>query len=186
MAFGLFELAHYFGTRKRPALLWRTLVGELSYYALAIGLMFVNWRADVIVFIAPLVITRFAMMAGNWAQHAFVDQAAPENNYRNSITCINCTYNRRCFNDGYHIGHHLKATRHWSELPEEFTRNLATYDKQGAIVFAGIDFFGVWCCLMLGRYEWLAARFVELGETPRPPGEIMALLRSRTAWTRPG
>jgi hypothetical protein len=183
--FGLFELARYFGRRRRRALFWRTLLGELSFYALAIALLFVSWRADVVVFIAPLFITRFAMMAGNWAQHAFIDEASPENNYRNSISCINCTYNRRCFNDGYHIGHHLKATRHWTELPEEFSRGVATYHQERAIVFAGIDFFGVWCCLMLRRYEWLAARFVQLGEAPRSPGEIMALLRSRTGWTRP-
>jgi fatty acid desaturase len=183
--FALFELAEYFGARKRRALFWRTVVGELSFYSLAIALLFVSWRADLVVFIVPLVVTRFAMMAGNWAQHAFVDEASPENNYRNSITCINCVYNRRCFNDGYHIGHHLKATRHWTELPEEFARNVATYAKEGAIVFAGIDFFGVWCCLMLQRYEWLAARLVELGETQKSPEEVMSLLRNRTAWTRP-
>jgi hypothetical protein len=184
MFLGLFELAHYFAARRRRVLLWRTLVGELSFYVLAIALWFVSWRADLVVFVAPLIITRFAMMAGNWAQHAFIDESSPENNYRNSITCINSTYNRRCFNDGYHIGHHLKATRHWTELPEEFTRNVSTYEKEGAIVFAGIDFFGVWCCLMLRRYEWLAARFVQLGEAARSPGEIIELLRNRTAWTR--
>jgi fatty acid desaturase len=183
--FGLFELASYFNARRRRALFWRTLVGELSFYLLAIGLAFVSWRATLIVFVAPLVITRFAMMAGNWAQHAFVEEGSPDNSYRNSITCINCTYNRRCFNDGYHIGHHLKATRHWTELPEEFARSVATYAKENAFVFEGIDFFGVWCCLMLRRYDWLAARIVRLREETRSPDEIIALLRSRTAWTRP-
>jgi fatty acid desaturase len=181
-----FELVAYFARKGRSALLIRTLVGELSFYGLVLGLLFVNWRATVVVFVVPLVVTRFAMMAGNWAQHAFVDQAAPENSYRNSITCIDCSYNRRCFNDGYHIGHHLKATRHWTELPEEFRGNLATYARERAIVFAGIDFFGVWFCLMLKRYDWLARRFVQLGEPRRSDEEIVALLRSRTGWTRVG
>ena len=135
-------------------------------------------------FIAPFVITRFAMMAGNWAQHAFIDESAPENNYRNSITCINCGYNRRCFNDGYHIGHHLKQTRHWTEMPEDFRKNIGTYAAEQAIVFTGIDFFGVWFCLMLKRYDWLALRVVELGPTPRSQEEIIAMLRARTSWTR--
>ena len=123
------------------------------------------------------------MMAGNWAQHAFVDQGSPANNYRNSITCINSTYNRRCFNDGYHIGHHLKSTRHWTEMPTELAQNLRRYEAEGAIVFAGIDFFGVWLLLMLGRYDSLARRFTALGERHPPTEEIIALLRSRTRWT---
>ncbi len=148
------------------------------------GLLLVNWRATVVVLAVPLVVARFAMMAGNWGQHAFIDEAAPENSYRNSITCINSGYNRRCFNDGYHIGHHLKATRHWTELPEDFLRNGSMYAAEDAIVFSGIDFFGVWVCLMLKRYNLLAKRFVQLGEVARSNEETVALLRSRTRWVR--
>jgi hypothetical protein len=126
------------------------------------------------------------MMAGNWGQHAFVDQAAPENSYRNSITCINTGYNRRCFNDGYHIGHHVKATRHWTEMPQDFLANVETYAKEGAIVFEGIDFFGVWVCLMLKRYDWLARRYVSLDGVKRSEDEVVALLKKGTHWTRSG
>jgi len=79
-------------------------------------------------------VSRFGMMAGNFAQHAFVDAAQPENPYRNSLTCINSTYNRRCFNDGYHIGHHVKATRHWTEMPADFIANRERYAQEDAIV----------------------------------------------------
>jgi len=183
--FGFFDLTGYFVKKGRRSLLARTLVGELSFYFGVAALLFVDWRATLVVFVVPLVVTRFAMMAGNWGQHAFVDEASPENNYRNSITCINSAYNRRCFNDGYHIGHHLKATRHWTELPEEFRSQRVRYASEGAIVFEGLDFFSVWACLMLKRYDWLARRFVELGDERRPPEEIIALIRSRTGWTRP-
>jgi fatty acid desaturase len=183
----LFELARYFVKKKRRTLMIRLLGGELLFYAVVIGLCFVSWRATLAVFVLPFFIARFAMMAGNWAQHAFVDRASPENSYRNSITCINSTYNRRCFNDGYHIGHHLKATRHWTEMPGELSRNLVEYEAQGAIVFAGIDFFGVWVCLMLRRYDWLARRFVTLGDTPPSTEAIVAMLQSRTQWkAQPG
>lgn len=159
----------------------RLLIGELGFYAAVIALMCVNWRATLVVLVVPFVVVRFGMMAGNWAQHAFIDATAPGNCYRNSITCINSTYNRRCFNDGYHIGHHIKQTRHWTELPEDFRSNLSTYDAEGAIVFEGLDFFLVWAALMVRGYEWLAARYVPLGAERPAREEIVVLLRTRTA-----
>ena len=179
---GIVELSTYFARRSRSSLLMRTIVGESVFLGAMVALLFVNWRATLVVFVAPFVIVRFAMMAGNWAQHAFVDQAAPESAYGNSITCINSTYNRRCFNDGYHIGHHIKATRHWTEMPEDFQRNLGAYAREGAIVFQGIDFFGVWAMLMLRRYDWLARRVVRLDERVRSEAEIIEILRTRTRW----
>lgn len=179
--FVLLELTHYLAQRKRRSLMLRCIAGEVLYYAAMIGLCFVDWRATLCVFILPFVITRFAMMAGNWAQHAFIDAASPENCYRNSITCINSTYNRRCFNDGYHIGHHIKQTRHWTEMPEDFRANVRKYDEEKALVFEGVDFFVVWLWLMLGRYDWLARRYVHLGEVRPSEAEIIGLLRQRTA-----
>jgi fatty acid desaturase len=179
---GLLELTGYLARKRRRSLMVRTVVGELLFWAVAVALMFVDWRAALTVFVVPFVVARFAMMAGNWGQHAFIDELSPANSYRNSITCINSTYNRRCFNDGYHIGHHLKATRHWTELPEEFLRNGPTYVAENAIVFSEIDFFGVWFCLMLKRYNWLARRFVHLDGVGRSEQETIALLRSRTQW----
>jgi hypothetical protein len=180
---GLVQLLGYFAKKRRYSLLMRCAAGELLFYVVVAGLLFVNWRATLIVFVVPFVVTRFAMLAGNWGQHAFVDEASPANNYRNSITCINSSYNRRCFNDGYHIGHHLKSTRHWTEMPGEFTRNIETYAAENAIVFSGIDFFVVWMFLMLKRYDWLAARMVSLGEAQPSLAQSIALLRSRTQWT---
>jgi hypothetical protein len=180
---GLLQLTRYFARRRRYRLMFRCLVGELSFFALVLDASVINWRAALVVFVLPFVVVRFAMMAGNWGQHAFVDATSPENSYRNSITCINTSYNRRCFNDGYHIGHHVRSTRHWTEMPADFLGSLETYSAEGAIVFREIDFFGVWLCLMLKRYDWLARRFVHLGSDPRPDHEIVALLRSRTQWT---
>jgi hypothetical protein len=177
----LIELAMYLVRKGRRSLMIRCVMGELLFCFGVAALMLVNWRATLVVFLLPFVVTRFAMMAGNWAQHAFIDAAAPGNCYRNSITCINSSYNRRCFNDGYHIGHHIKQTRHWTEMPEDFLRNVATYEAEGAIVFEGIDFFVVWLWLMLKRYDWLARRYVQLGATPKSAEEIIALLRTRTA-----
>jgi hypothetical protein len=180
---GLIELSAYFARKKRWSLMVRCILGELSFFAAVALLWRYDWRPTLMVLVLPFVIVRFAMMSGNWAQHAFIDQADPANNYRNSITCINAAYNRRCFNDGYHISHHLKASRHWTDHPKELTDNVPAYAAERALVFEGIDFHGVWVCLMLKRYDWLAARLVQLGDAPILADEAIATMRSRTGWT---
>ncbi len=177
---GLPELVGYQLKKGRTRLARRVVVGELSFYALCIGLSFISWQATVVVFVVPFVLCRFLMMCGNWGQHAFIDPEDPGNDYKSSITCINTRYNRRCFNDGYHIGHHVRANRHWSEMPTDFERDRDNYTQSDAIVFEGVDYFIVWALLMLRRYDVLASHFVELREVPRSEAEVIALLESRT------
>lgn len=179
---GLPRLANYHLRHGNRKLLVRTVVGELSFYALAGAAALVNWRASLVVLVIPVVVVRTLMMAGNWAQHAFVDAAEPANAYKNSLTCINSRYNRRCFNDGYHIHHHVKARAHWTELPREFADNLETYGREDAVVFEGVDFFMVWAFLMLGRWQTLARHFVRLPGAPaRDEAEVIAFLKKRVA-----
>lgn len=177
---GLVRLVRYHSRRGNKKLARRTLVGELSFMTLVALLCWIDWRATLVVWIVPFVAVRVLMMQGNWAQHAFVDAADPANPYRNSITCINTRYDRRCFNDGYHIYHHVRARHHWSDYPAEFERNRAVYGAQDAVVFDGIDFFAVWLLLMGGDYEKLARHFVRLPGAPeRSEAQVVDLLRSR-------
>lgn len=175
-----YDLAKYFLDRKRYKLFTKITVGELGFYLLVFILFFWNWKAAVFIFIAPLIFTRFMMMNGNWAQHAFVDPADPENSYKNSITCINSLYNQRCFNDGYHIEHHLKPSAHWTEMPQHFQENLSEYARQDAVVFKKIDYFQIWIFLMLKKYHWLAKYFVDLRVTKRGHSEIVSFLKNRS------
>ena len=174
-----YALPRYLHRKKRFALRNQVLAGMIAAYVLHAVLLYVNWRATLVTMTLPYFTIHFLMMAGNWGQHAFVDLRTPENCYRNSITCVNSLYNQRAFNDGYHIGHHLKATRHWTEMPAEFLANRETYAREGAIVFHTIDFFPVWLFLMLGRWNWLAKYYVELDGKGRTQEEIVALLKSR-------
>jgi fatty acid desaturase len=177
---GLARLVDYHSRKHNAKLMARTVLGELSFLAVAFGLCSINWRASFVVFLLPLVVVRALMMAGNWGQHAFVDADDPSNAYKNSITCINSRYNRRAFNDGYHIHHHVKARTHWTELPAEFRDNIETYGREDAIVFEGIDFFMVWLFLMLGQWKTLAKHFVRLPGAPeRTEAEVIAFLQSR-------
>jgi hypothetical protein len=175
------EMGLYLRRRKRTKLFKKMILGELSWYLWMALLCFWNWQATLVVFIIPLVVTRFMMINGNWAQHAFVSQEAPHNSFQSSITCINSRYNRTCFNDGYHIGHHLDATRHWTEMPEDFLKNKKTYIEEKAVVFEKLDYLLIWFALMLKRYRWLARFYVNLDDkNPLNQEEIVGLLKSRT------
>jgi fatty acid desaturase len=177
----IIELTAYHLKKGNRKMARRLVTGELLFIALCVVLaVFVDWRATLVVFITPYLVARWLMMCGNWAQHAFVDQVEPNNDYKSSITCLNTRYNQRCFNDGYHIGHHEKANRHWTEMPDDFESKLDKYRDEGAIIFDGIDYFQIWALLMLKRYGTLAKHFVDLEDTPRSRDEIIELLKSRT------
>ncbi len=178
--FGFIRLLVYTVQKRRFKLFRRALLGESSFYIGVAFLALFNLKASLVVFVIPLGIVRFAMMTGNWAQHAFIDENTPENSYRNSITCINSSYNRRCFNDGYHIGHHLKPSLHWTEMPGDFIKNQDRYFQERSLVFSGLDYFGIWCLLMMKDYRRLANRLVQLGDVKVERQEQMLLLQSRT------
>jgi fatty acid desaturase len=178
--FGLLELGLYFHRRGNKKLFRRVLVGEGFYWCTLLVLAYLNPGATFIVLFGPLVFIRTLMMMGNWTQHAFIGESDVTDPYLASITCINTRYNRRCFNDGYHILHHVKPRCHWSEHPTEFLRALPEYGKRDAIVFEGVDYFQVWLLLMFGRWQKLASHFVQLPGAPsRTQGEVVAFLKSR-------
>lgn len=177
---GVYNLARYFIRKHRTKLLVRSVRGELFYYALCVGLSFINFPATLVVFILPFVISRIIMMTGNWAQHAFICPNEPENSYKNSITCINTKYNHKCWNDGYHISHHIKPSMHWTEHPHYFRETLDEYIENEAIVFDGIHFLHVWLYLMAKRYDLLARHFVNIGNRFNSDEEIIIFLKGRT------
>lgn len=181
MVMGLFDLGRYHASKGNKKMLRRMILGEAAFWLGVTALLLIHWQAALVVFVVPVLVVRTLMMAGNWAQHAFIDPRDPNNPYWNSITCINTRYNRRCFNDGYHIHHHVKARTHWSEMPAEFQQNRAVYGQHDAVVFDGIDFFQVWLLLMGGRWQRLAKHFVALPGAPeRTEDEIIRFLKSRT------
>ncbi|MBL0310027.1 MAG: fatty acid desaturase [Bacteroidetes bacterium] len=179
--FGMTDLSFYFQRKNRKKFIRKILMGEVGFIVMCILLWQFNWQATLMVFILPFIISRFGMMAGNWAQHAFIDAETPANNYRNSLTCINVAYNRTCFNDGYHIGHHLRPSMHWTEMPEEFQKNIEKYKDNHAVIFQGIDFFVVWFLLVSHNYKYLASKFVDIGERFKTQEEVIAFLKQRVA-----
>ena len=179
------ELPLYLIRRGRGALGLRVILMELLHEGIVVAALLLDWRFGLVAFLLPFFICRFMMMAGNWGQHAFINTARKNDGIANAVTCINAGYNRRCFNDGYHIGHHLKASRHWTELPADFLANRERYAREGAIVFAGIDFFLVSVLLWTKQWRTLARCYVRL-DGPKSDDEVIALLKGRvepvTSW----
>jgi fatty acid desaturase len=175
----LFELTAYLRKNRRYLMARKAVLGELGHMSVVAAALWIDWRWGLVAFAFPTFAVRFLMMVGNWGQHAFLNTAHKNNGIANSITCINSGYNVRAFNDGYHIGHHLKANRHWTELPQDFLDSRLRYAEEGAIVFEGIDFFLVSILLWTGQWKVLAKRFVRLDGKPRSDEEVIALLKSR-------
>ncbi len=177
---GIYHLCAYLFRKKRKNLLYRSARGEIIFMLFCVAMCFVNWPATLVVFIIPFFLFRLVAMIGNWAQHAFIDPTDPGNHYKNSITCINTKYNHKCWNDGYHISHHIKQTMHWTEHPIFFRDTIDEYIKNDAIVFDGIHFLHVYAWLMRKRYDLLARHFVNIGNRYKNEEEIIDFLKLRT------
>ena len=177
--FGMADLGFYFKRKNRWKFIRKIMFGEIGFFAMCALFWQFNWQATLMVLLLPFLIARFGMMAGNWAQHAFIDANSPDNNYRNSITCINCTYNKTCFNDGYHIGHHLRPNMHWTDMPGEFQKNIEKYKQNNAVIFEGIDFFIVWFLLVTKNYKYLASKYVDINQQFQSQEEVILFLKKR-------
>lgn len=174
------SLAQYFNERRQLSLRNKVIRGEVIFFVACTILCILNWKATVMVFLFPLLISRIIMMIGNWAQHSFIDEADPGNFYKNSITCINTPYNHKCWNDGYHISHHIKPNLHWTLHPQHLQQHAQVYANNKALVFEGIHFLHIWWYLMTKNYASLAKKVVNVNGTFSSEAEIIALMKYRT------
>jgi fatty acid desaturase len=174
------SLAWYFNERGQTQLRNKVIRGEIIFFSICTVLCFVNLLSTIMVFLLPLLLSRVIMMIGNWAQHSFVDEDDPGNFYKNSITCINTSYNRKCWNDGYHISHHIKPNLHWTLHPDHLKQNVQDYVNNKALIFEGIHFLHVWWYLMTKNYALLARNVVNLNDAFASEHEIISIMKSRT------
>lgn len=170
----------YLYYRKRKKLYMRLTAGEYIYLAFCIAMCFVNLKATLVVFIIPLLFARLVMMLGNWTQHSFVDGNNPGNLYTSSINCINTKYNHVCWNDGYHIIHHLRPGMHYTEMPAEFLKRKDEFAKNKAIVFDGIHYLHIFTYLLTKRYDKLADNLVNINNMFASREEAISLMKERT------
>ncbi|KAK8127039.1 uncharacterized protein PG998_002798 [Apiospora kogelbergensis] len=164
LLFAWLELPLYFFRKGRPFMGAKTMFWDVGNYVTLYLLFQVNPRATTCVFLLPLALMRLGLMAGNWGQHAFVDNEEPDSDYRSSITVIDVQSNRHSFNDGYHTSHHLNPLRHWREHPNSFLKTKDTYASQDAIVLHNIDYMMITINLLRKNYSHLAKCMVPITE----------------------
>ena len=82
------ELPLYFIRKGKPNLAFQVFVSEGSSYMFLYTMYKLNPKAATWVFLLPFAILRFALMVGNWGQHALVDETDPKFDFRTSITMI--------------------------------------------------------------------------------------------------
>ena len=170
----------YLFTRKRKKMYLRLTYGELSFFIFCTLMCFVNLKATLWLFIIPFFLARLVMMLGNWAQHAFIDKNDPDNNFRNAVNCINTNYNHTCWNDGYHIIHHIRPYMHYTEMPGEFMNQKNKLAEEKSLVFDGIHYLHIFVYLMTKRYDKLADNLVNINNMYASKEEAIALLKERT------
>ena len=179
---GKLELTAYLVKKQRRKMLRRFLLGEFIQKSVFILALLIHWQAALVVVIAPYLVLRYGLMMGNWTEHAFIDPDEPENPYKNSLTLVNCYYNRAMYNDGYHCTHHIRQGAHWADLPGEFEKDFASYVQNQAVIFDGLRGLQVvWFNLMLRRYDVLAKHLVSIGGIPTSIEDRIAWLKKRTA-----
>jgi fatty acid desaturase len=180
MLVGVKNTVLYLYYRKRKKLYTRFTAGEVAFYLFCVGMSVVNLKATLVVFIIPLLFARFVMMLGNWTQHAFVDPHQPDNLFTSSINCINTPYNRICWNDGYHIIHHLRPGMHYTEMPGEFLKHAPLFAANKALVFDNLHYLQIFICLLLKRYDKLADHVVNINGMFASRDEAIKLMKERT------
>lgn len=183
-AFGYLHMISWMVRRERKGS-WLVIVGDTLVVAAVVGLAFWNLAATFAVFILPFVSMRFLLMSGNWTEHAFVDVDAPTNSYRNSTCLLNTPYNHMCYNAGYHAIHHIAAGRHWSDMPRLLEKYLPKFIEEDTILFYGVnDQHVIWWKLMVGDYDYLAERLLDLGGRRPTHEEKVAFLKARVQTQR--
>ena len=177
-ALSYLHIGRYLWLRGKLKTFARLMGGELVWLAMVTVAWQLNWAATTLVFIVPMLMMRWLMMAGNWAQHAFIDFQDPDSGWHNSTCLTNTRYNHKCYNDGYHIVHHLKPALHWSEMAQWYDDRHDEFRERDALVFDGIaDNQMIWFLLMFKRYDKLANHVVNLRE--RSHEELVEMLKER-------
>jgi len=174
---GFKQTFQYLFNNKKRKMYMRLTYGEFSFFLFCTLMCFVNFKATLWIFIIPFVFARMVMMMGNWAQHAFVDIKDPE---ENTINCINTKYNETCWNDGYHAVHHLRPALHYTDIPEEFLKNIDKFASNKTFIFDGIHYLHIFLYLMTKRYDKLADNLVNVNNTFASKEEAIALMKERT------
>lgn len=91
-------------------------IGQYVALGIFIGIaLFIDWRKALLYIVVPQQFALFTVMVFNYIQHVHADEESDYNHSRNFVSKLT---NFMMLNNGYHTVHHLRASTHWSKLPE--------------------------------------------------------------------
>lgn len=88
LVLGWWDLGSYFWGKGRRGLAVKAVGWNFLDFAAIVALARWKLAPTITVFILPMCFLRVGLMAGNWGQHAFVDDLEPDSDFRSSITVI--------------------------------------------------------------------------------------------------
>jgi beta-carotene hydroxylase len=111
------HLKHLYRNKRNKfylALLQYLTLGTL----IAVSLI-IDWRKSLLYVVIPQQVALFTVLVFNYIQHVHADEESDYNHSRNFVSRFT---NFMLFNNGYHTAHHMKASVHWSQLPQAHRR----------------------------------------------------------------
>jgi len=110
--------------KERPAWFWQYWTEMIIFLATQLALLYLNWKAFIILVFIPHHYGVWGIVGVNFWQH---DGCDPDHKYNHSRNFTGKILNWFAFNNGYHTIHHDQPTLHWSLLPEYHKKLIHPY-----------------------------------------------------------
>jgi hypothetical protein len=161
-----------------------SMVTGTLYFLTWFGLIAsVNFQFAFWYIIYPLGENIILLACVNWCWHAFLSAEDPEDEYVGSVTIFDGPIN--VLNEDFHVVHHQYPGAHWTTHPKLYSKHekLNEYKEHQATIFKNTHVFELFFLIILGAYDEMAAKFVDLNEklTLEEKKELIKL-RLHTCW----
>ena len=159
------------------------VVGATAYYLAFVRLLWaISPEWCVVSVLWAFVEGNLLLSVVNWVWHAFIDPAAPDNEFTNSTTIVNGEH--FIFGEEFHVCHHQAGGAHWSQQQAKFEADWKAGKYKTSIVFKNFNLFVLGGMILAGDCKAMIP-FVYDPEGDHDPAQLESMLRARlraTTW----
>ncbi|KAI9002599.1 hypothetical protein DFJ74DRAFT_696319 [Hyaloraphidium curvatum] len=171
-----------FEVNKRPALHAKLRAGMLKFWVYTPLVLLVLTRSPSFLFwiwLQPLLCMTVFLAVVNVSQHAFVeyDEQGKLVPAVTSMTVLDGMDDY--WGEDNHISHHNSVTTYFRDLPEWNAAQRDEWRRVRASVFRGTSIVELSVLVLLGKWDELAAYYVDHSDTPMDKGEVARMLADR-------